>query len=53
MIEAIAISDIVKNTPTELRGVLLKEVGNDLIKNSQGYTGKLFREIGEKYDNGL
>lgn len=53
MVEALAISKIIQNIPTEDRGILLREIGNDLRKNIQGYTGKLFLEIADKYESGL
>lgn len=48
-LKAKKIAKEVSDTPTELRGNLFLEIGIELEKNTQGFTSKLFKDIGKIY----
>ena len=49
MEEAKKIANTIKQTPTELRGDLFRDIAIELSGMSQGYTATLFHKIAHEY----
>ena len=43
------IADLILKEPVETRGNLFQDIGVELNKSSQGYTGKLFLVLARQY----
>lgn len=46
---AITIAELIKDMDVDDRGKLFEDIGMELVRQSQGYTGMLFTDLAKTY----